>query len=971
MEAHNSDSLSGGSGYSRNEISSMLFTAIPDTADALTASDTVKILTGLASVLSAIGMQRRMAFILSRLLSIATPALVEARKLGAAEFGIHPAAGLSALMSAQQDLDNIPFSAENVRSGLRTLLNVLRDLYGVVAGDDNPVTGEETEGTPDSQSAPPVGNRSLVARQIDQFGDLGLKIEILGCCLDVCEAVPDLGGVLEFSSQLLRIGRRTLFMPKPYETGCAWISQDEQIRLSNNIKRTVAAAAKFGLQSVEAEYWDEFLVRGIKMLDLSKNGGLIAHSWLDLNAIEAVETTGRKDPFIFNPFAKTQETAAELVVVAGEIVTIKITLQNSLDIDVEIDSIKATADGCNFEAYSQSLYIEPFCVQDVILSGTPHCAGQMRIHGCQVKIKGCKERFFHIINEEVRTQQSTKMKRHGLAARKTASIQPVSADVSQMKSSDKTHAHTIVPEHLAISVLEPQPLLEVRSSSLSQAAIMVLEGETRRFHITLVNISQVPVDLFLVTFQDSATKQIQTAMGSKELPPAEIYEYQLQAKPSLKLVDDDAKGRDIMILPGEPITLAIGVFGRPGLLDALIQIDYACLGVPKSEVKGQFHTRKLLYPITITVNAGVEITRCNLLPFTSNLPPSTQPNDPVKVADKSLAYVPSSPISNSLVPGAYQLGSLLSQLRFEAYSNDHCLLLIDLRNIWPSPLTISIDVRDKVSESSAAGNSAKFAHNVHEVLQPGHISRVVLMIPRILISDPYKPIPLLGNQRQYVVSASKTSAEAELANREIFWFRNGLLEHIRGTWKEESTGRCGDIDLRKGLRLTPRMVDSLRIDEVEVYYTVAISDTKSTASISQCSGAGFTVPTNTFTTLRTRVRNNSFEPIFMLLRLQPSVRHQPYTVALDLSKRLVWTGLLQQPLHPALEPGETREVDLGIVALCAGEYEIGATVEEIRRPKPGGAHTSVDGQVVGHVTERRLWHARESCVIRAKDDSVL
>ncbi|KAL9105456.1 MAG: hypothetical protein Q9227_009365 [Pyrenula ochraceoflavens] len=957
----------------KSEISSMLFKAIPTTADDLFPSDAVRILAGLASVLSAIGMQRRMAFVLSRLLTVATPGLVEARKVGAAEFGIHPAAGLSALLTAQHDLSNLSFSAENVRLGLRNLLDIIVSLYGVVPKNALQDAAHGSQISADTTDALRNEKQTTVVHSIEQAGDVSLKIEILGGCLDICEALPDFHGVLDFSVQLLRVGQRTLFMPEPYESGSPWISQDEQIRLSNNIKRTVAAASKLGIPNVEAEYWDYFLIRGIELLDLSTSGKLIPHSSNDLAAVNTSTEASQKDPFIFNPFAKTaQENPADRVVVAGEMISLQFTLQNPFDIDVEIDCIRASADGCDFEAYPQSLYIEPYCLQSISLSGLPRLAGKLQIKGCYVKVKGCRERFFPIVSKKMDAEKDHKMKLYGPAARHLDLSRSTLPD--EDSKSPKKAVKDAPAEKLSVTVLEPQPSLKVRSASLPQSAIMVLEGETKMFEITLLNDSEVSVDLCLVTFQDSATKQIQDAMNDRGVSPSELYEYQVQLKPSLQLVSKQIGNLELSIAPRQSIKLEVAVFGRPGLLTGSVQIDYAHLGVPKTEVKGQFYTRKLLYPVTVTVNAGVEITRCNLLPFNGDLAWANQRGRNEKTFELSPASNSASPISRPSMHtriSSKKLGnsftSLLSRLGLGAYGDNHCLMLIDLRNIWPAPLSISIQVRESLPSSSSMEDDWKHAYTVQESLQPGHISRVVLIVPRILISDPYKPIPLLANQRQYVVSASKSSAESELASREIFWFREELLKHIRGTWKEETSGRHGDIDLRKGIRLTSRMADSLRIEEIEISYTMKSSDAKFGGSIEQFNRSGFRVPTNAFVSLCTCIHNNSSEPLHVLLRLQPSIRHQPYTVALDLSKRFAWTGLLQQALHPLIQPGETREVELSVIALCAGEYEIGATVEQIRRPARNDSRASVDGQIVGQINERRLWQARESCIIHAEE----
>jgi hypothetical protein len=74
--------------------------------------------------------------------------------------------------------------------------------------------------------------------------------------------------------------------------------------------------------------------------------------------------------------------------------------------------------------------------------------------------------------------------------------------------------------------------------------------------------------------------------------------------------------------------------------------------------------------------------------------------------------------------------------------------------------------------------------------------------------------------------------------------------------------------------------------------------------------------------------------------------------------------MLQRALHPPLEAGEIREADLGIIALCQGDFEVGATVEEIR---PKVKQPTQSGGLSLVAPKRRIWHAREPCLVDAVD----
>lgn len=260
-------------------------------------------------------------------------------------------------------------------------------------------------------------------------------------------------------------------------------------------------------------------------------------------------------------------------------------------------------------------------------------------------------------------------------------------------------------------------------------------------------------------------------------------------------------------------------------------------------------------------------------------------------------------------------------------------------------------------------------------------------MPRLYLDNPYATIPLLntGIKRQFVVSANKLTFEAEAATREAFWYREELLKRVCGFWKEEPASRReGTIDLRN-LRLNTRMVESMRLEDVDITYSLAPSfDTAEKSVVVQQHGrCKYTVHADEMLDLTVTVRNRSSKPIHPLLRLQPSLRHQPSNVALDLSRRLVWTGMLQQVL-PVLASGESTQTTIGVTVLCRGEYEFGATVEEVRLLKaaPGTREAERDAhQPVFHDSEgaikdtfgadvakkRRIWHARETCILNAHD----
>ena len=399
-----------------------------------------------------------------------------------------------------------------------------------------------------------------------------------------------------------------------------------------------------------------------------------------------------------------------------------------------------------------------------------------------------------------------------------------------------------------------------------------------------------------------------------------------------------------------------------------------------------FYTRQLFLPLTVTVNASIEVARCDIVPFTGDFAWWKRLD---AGEDKALLNDETRP------PAAERrrFPSILSHLKKKPFGPDHCILVLDIRNAWPSPISVVLGVSGQPIVTSAnqqvpPRDVGDDQYTVDGELQPGQLSRFVLVLPRIHLDNPHAAIPPLSAafRRQFVVSANKQTFEAEAASREAFWYREELLKRLYGTWKEIPIGRKGIIDMRN-IRMSPRMVDAIQLEDVDISYSLtplAPSRNDSMDMAMQTGRSKYTVKTDELLRLVVSVRNRSSTPIHPLLRLQPSLRNQPSNVALDLPRRLAWTGMLQKAL-PVLHQGQSTQATLGVMILCRGEYEFGASVEEVRlleshplagsrKPQTQAGVTSdpqglgiVDSFGAGIARKRRIWHARESCIMYAHE----
>ncbi|KAJ5554561.1 hypothetical protein N7513_004520 [Penicillium frequentans] len=964
----------------KSELANFLYRALPLAPSAdLPATDVVPIVVGVVSVLNALDLPRKKAFIMRELLTVMVPSLVQARKIGAAEVGIHPAAGLASLSDTTFDVNALDIGPGNMEKSVRLLLATIGEIYGVQPSayyewekrQSQASALGGSEGCPDYESVAGIAERSFRHVVLDRYGDLNLKIDVLKACINCCEALPDFEGVLRFTVELLQTIRGDLMIGEANQMP-PYLPREEQVRLLNNIKRTVGAANRLGASHMTAEYWDDFLVRDVQLLALPDPRRPVRRSKSELHAVTAGSEKSKKDPFLYNPFAKPSSKALEMLSVTDEPASFRVTLQNPYEFEVEIEHLRLESTGVDFEAVAENIILPPFCLQDIIVLGTAREEGKLTITGCIVKARNCRMRRFPIFKEFWKPEPDVKFKRTGLSSKKPLSERPVSW-ASETSKDGKTSVKK-GPEATTceVKVIGKQPSLLIESMSLSQSAMMVLEGEIKSFTITLQNTSSCPVDFVLFNFQDSTTRQLQSALKNRDLLPVEIYELELKltTQPALRWRREGSNSEDCSIPAGQKATFTVDVLGKPGLQDTTVQIDYSFVGAKQDDLPDIFYTRQLFVPLTVTVNASVEVARCDILPFSgdfawrNHLEP---PSDPVQQEDSPLSASDHDPFSQ-----------VLARLGNGAYGPDHCVVLLDLRNAWPSPVSVWL----RVGEHSALSKDTHTGqYTVDGHLQPGQTSRFVLVLPRVYLDNPHASIPVVntGTRRQFVVSVNKLSFEAEAASREAFWFREELLKRMTGHWKEASTGREGTIDLRN-IRLNARMVEAMRLEDVDITFSLSSpsesSSPESSQKVTQTGRSRFRAEADDLLTLAVTIRNRSSRPIHPLLRLQPSLRHQPNNVALDLTRRLAWTGMLQQSL-PILPSGESTQAFIGVTVLSRGEYEFGASVEEARilwpsdspskREDDSNAHDDVvkDTFGVDVVRRRRIWHAMETCVIHA------
>jgi hypothetical protein len=119
-----------------------------------------------------------------------------------------------------------------------------------------------------------------------------------------------------------------------------------------------------------------------------------------------------------------------------------------------------------------------------------------------------------------------------------------------------------------LNVIEDQPLLKIKSTSLLHGAVMLFEGEMTHITIDVENIGNIPVDFLTLSFTDSTT--IHPKPINPELPTEEQYEIELYTKGTPVFSWEGSKhdgnqiGKKINLPPGERTKIIVNIYGKQG-----------------------------------------------------------------------------------------------------------------------------------------------------------------------------------------------------------------------------------------------------------------------------------------------------------------------------------------------------------------------------------------------------------------------
>ncbi|KAK4519974.1 uncharacterized protein ATC70_010218 [Mucor velutinosus] len=884
--------------------------------------DQIYLTTAMSSVYSFIGYHRKAAWLMHEGVDRMLPLLIQHRR-----------SGLS------KDTAKLSTAYDN---GVLEILKRICEIYGI--GERNVHDGGALEAMRQedqelfSKQTPSRSKGNIRPKEEHRFGWPELQICILKQCISVSDALIDNGSRLYYTTVLLK----NLYQHIP---------KAEQIKLATTIQGMVAhthrdkksSSLVYGTESIN--YWGVNIVSRVEAKKPISRKAVYAHPIKNeamANAQKAIPLANANDPFIYNPFAKKADTTSKIVLVKNELSEFKMTLVNPFGFDLELQSIALSTSGISFNAVSTAITIPANATMHVPLMGTPEETGTLIIRGCLIQIIGFAEQEFLVDNEVKKSPEDTsndsfiKIKRTGLDAIKTNRTRETLGDTSPITFYN-------------LNVIDDQPLLKIKSTSLLHGAVMLYEGEVTHITIELENIGNIAVDFITLSFTDSTTTN---TLMNPELTPEDQYELELYTKGTRVFSwegtsekrSNDLIGKKIWLPQGASTTIKINVYGKRDCHGGTIQIDYGYLDRTVEKIQSlqstqndataapatMFYTRQLYLNVLITVYQNIEPFNWDVAYLRHSTP---APKETLDLAFdhlrtiKEVMEAEERGISSTSLSQQQPIEDLLLVTRNielkNQERNEYCLITLDVRNRWTTPFDVDFVVNSKTKDDDSSDMDELASHLT---VQPGSTSRVILPLKRLFLSPDVcrQEIPSFDPNKQFVVSQGpKVSKEQRQARLQMFWYREELLNRIKATWRCGSTGRMGELNLRPSLRLTSMQLGILKKEDVEF-----VVDLKG-HSIQKLSHRKFTCVCNDHVIMTVSVRNRFTHPIKLILRIQPVQSYNDGVKEYDLSSKLLMEGVRQVVLPEIPASNGVAKHSFPMYFLSRGQFELLYHAEDV------------------------------------------
>jgi trafficking protein particle complex subunit 9 len=802
-------SKSRGARLHRNELGQLLFAAYPSAVEIenLPSTVTADILAKICRGCSFLGLTRKHLLVQEELIKMITISLQQARKATSADVGLHPAAGFAA--SSEANLGNfeirtsIAGSENESNELLRGFLESFIDDLGLPRLP-KPGDRQKVDDFPEYEKAKEAhehfkedqlievfnANSSLNGRSI---GPVDIQIACLSSCMRLCEALNDYRGYLHYACYQLRnavdyVHRFPHMMPP------VALHEGAQHSIYHGIQRTVASAQQHLDSSIEAEYWDYFLVRDVSILMPDSTQDVEEVRMAKTQSTEAARGS-QQGVFIHNPFnAVAKRGSKTTTIVAGESYQFQVLLQNPFAFATEIESIRLISNGVELKSFHQPVELSAMSQQQLTILATPQGEGEARIVGCMVKIRACREKFFPIFSDEGPLKGDSKFK----------TTQPGAGNNAKLPSTTT----------LSLDVIQAQPKLDMRWVSEPQDALVLLENEKSTLTVELHNGSR-DAEVAFIHPEIKSMHSSHESTDSKALSRAEMHEIEWQAKnrPSARLLDHDTSQTWVPVLIGPQKTerISFEILGKPNLTGLEFVIHYRRSVDDSEGTPDKVFARKISRRLRVAIVPAIQTRLVGIIPYPDSAPDITA--------------------------------------RLTKHSTNQCLLRLEFQNRWSAPLMVRLSARTALESSAAVGKrrmtrgrSLRVIKSKHEftlinegeknqmtqsttVVHPtGPTERCTLLlpVPKIFVDDPHEQIPL----SQQFIFDNRLSKADDMANRTTFWYGEKLSELIEGSWEDMETDqpgklrRSGEVSVR-GQKLSLDMVDVLKRSNVNLGLSIS------------------------------------------------------------------------------------------------------------------------------------------------------
>ncbi|KAF8334324.1 TRAPP II complex [Cantharellus anzutake] len=871
----------------------------------LQPSDIIFVFSVMAKYYSGLGFRRKEAYVLRELQAALVDLIVLGREESRSDVS-EVMSGYTRSLEINPDDPTLPFSQpgsvarrdQDNEEGNTSVLRITQHIaavYGIDLQAVKLVDGLEIDADHSTDAMQPS---HLDPRNVVQYGWPELQVGVVREATAVTEALPDHASKAQFSLSTIKQLHQHLTASEQQHL------HDSAARGLNTVRR------RGGRQRIE--FWPDNLIIRLDVIPLTPHKHPIEQSWKRLETSTSASTA--KGPFIYEPKGKKASTAH--VAVQNEALEFEVLLRNPYHFDLEVQSIFLSTTGLEFQTQPHPTVAPADSEIVVVLSGIPLETGTLTIRGCFLQLPGGAPKEMLVpLPEDDDTRlsvqrlsgidnDSDRIKYAGLESNHLVSSR------GEMAYKSKRASQTPSLRFLQVQITPEQPLLRLRRSSIVHGSLMMFSGERSSIHLTVENISTLPVDFHRLTFEDSTIASAQQTLDEGDMSVAEAYEaeYELLRRPFLSW--DPTEDRRV-IAPGATLNLKVACYGKLNCTSGTIHLSYAYADrhqsnetspESSSSLSDIFHLRQIQYPVNVTVYHTLECNNLDIIPHHTfqALPPLDG-----DISEEG--------------PGRRELMEV-------GEPGEYCLVFVDVSNVFGMPFNATL-TRHQADTPDAS---------ITRVVSPGSTVRLFLPVKRFVLSsqDCTAPIPALTN-RQFVVSKEKLSQEEERLQRELFWYREELFKMIEATWTEDATHRSGIISLRSQ-RLTLLMYESLRRDCIiietgfETMHTEAgtaetsLTDTEKTRLTSSLPFRGrnsWRVELCEMVHLVIRVRNELDRPCRLSLTCRP-VHPTP-------SEHAIFDGWLSNNLLGVLQPGDSTTKTFAVVFVAEGTFNFRVDVEEL------------------------------------------